>query len=194
MRILLVRAPPGKRFPGRVAQVVDHPYKCRSGTQDHAISAVLAPRRSALTVRQARGARFGQSACVIKVELTLYATTETIDTADLRAYWKADDAPAVDAAIERAPSVRLGTTYVIEPGNENLRGPVGRVEDVLQRFGTRTWPPERLPVLDDEQALLAAFKPQAGDPPFDAAPIADIEAFLDRHRGAGLAYRDALTE
>jgi hypothetical protein len=32
MRILLVRAPPGKRFPRRFAQVVDHPYKCRSGT------------------------------------------------------------------------------------------------------------------------------------------------------------------
>lgn len=27
MRILLVRAPPGKRFPERFAQVVDHPYK-----------------------------------------------------------------------------------------------------------------------------------------------------------------------
>jgi hypothetical protein len=33
MRILLVRAPPEERFPGRFAQVVDHPYKCRSGTR-----------------------------------------------------------------------------------------------------------------------------------------------------------------
>jgi hypothetical protein len=29
--ILLVRAPLKERFPGRFAQVVDHPYKCRSG-------------------------------------------------------------------------------------------------------------------------------------------------------------------
>ena len=31
MMILHSRAPPEKIFPGRVAQLVDHPYKCRSG-------------------------------------------------------------------------------------------------------------------------------------------------------------------
>jgi hypothetical protein len=30
MMILPVRAPPEKIFPGRIAQLVDHPYKCRS--------------------------------------------------------------------------------------------------------------------------------------------------------------------
>jgi hypothetical protein len=30
MMILHIRAPPEKIFPGRVAQLVDHPYKCRT--------------------------------------------------------------------------------------------------------------------------------------------------------------------
>ena len=132
---------------------------------------------------------------MFEVELTLYAITDPISPGDLRAYWKANEAAEIDAAVRTAPSLKLGRTYVAEPGNEHERGPVGRVEDELHLIGTSTWPPERLPVIDEEltRALQAAFQSAKEDPPFEVAPIAELTSFLRRHLGAGLAYGSEVT-
>ena len=126
---------------------------------------------------------------MIEVETWLYATTERVSLEGLRSYYKGKDASELAAILERSPSMRLGTTYVVEPDAVGRRGPVGRLDDALMFRGTRTWPPEMLPVLDDELArvLLAAYEPEPEDPPFDVASVASLVAFLAQHRGAALA-------
>ena len=121
--------------------------------------------------------------------MVLCATTEGVSVDGLRAFYKGRSAAELVPILERAPSMRLGTTYVVEPDNAEHRGPVGRVVDLLALRGTRTWPPARLPLLDDElqRALLAAFEPRPKDPELDVAPVLILDAFLTQNRGAGLA-------
>jgi hypothetical protein len=127
---------------------------------------------------------------VIEVETWLYATTETVSLEGLRSYYKGQDASELVVILERSPSMRLGTTYVVEPDAVGRRGPVGRLDDALMIRGTSTWPPDTLPVLDDELARLPlkAFEPEPEDPPFDVATVAELGVFLAQHRGAALAY------
>jgi hypothetical protein len=126
---------------------------------------------------------------VIKVEMELHATAEIVSAETLRAYYKGEDAAELLEALRRSPSLRLGTTYVVEPDSEEHLGPVGHLNAVLSLRGTRTWPPENLPLLDDqlERELLAAFEPEDDDPALDATPVSVLAAFLQAHRGAGLA-------
>jgi hypothetical protein len=126
---------------------------------------------------------------VIKVEVMLHATAEMVSVEGLRAYHKGKDAAELLNVLRRSASIRLGTTYVVEPGNEEHLGPVGRLDAVLSLYGTRTWPPASLPRLDDEleRELLAAFEPETDDPAFDVTPVPVLAAFLHEHREAGLA-------
>jgi hypothetical protein len=125
----------------------------------------------------------------MKVEVVLYATAESVSVDGLRAFYKGKDAAEMLEVLRRSPSIRLGTTYIVEPGNEGHLGPVGRLDALLSLYGTRTWPPRNLPKLDDslERELLSALAPETDDPAFDVTPVSVVAAFLDQHRGAALA-------
>jgi hypothetical protein len=63
------------------------------------------------------------------------------------------------------------------PGNEDHRGPVGRIFDLMFLDGTT--PEYCLPVLDEalEREILAAMDPTVYDPPFDTGSIGRSRAF-----------------
>jgi len=129
---------------------------------------------------------------VFTVEIRLHAVTEVVAPDELRAFYKANECLMLDEILGRSPSVRLGRTEVTLPGNEDERGPVGRVVDLLSLRGTSDWPPKALPLLDDrlERDVIAAFDVRESDPPFELVPISHLIEFLADHRGSGLATTD----
>jgi hypothetical protein len=76
------------------------------------------------------------------------------------------------------------------PDNEDLRGPVGRVIDLIFLRGTS--PAYTLPLVDDEleAELLLRIQDRPEDPAFEVVSADELEAFLNQNRGAGLTYRD----
>ena len=135
------------------------------------------------------GAGVGQSGVVFDVEIRLHAVSERVPVDELRAHYKANETPMLDAILLRSPSIVLGDTEVVYPGNESRRGPVGRVDALLNLRGTAEWPPEELPVLDArlQDELLAAFEIQPEDPPFEHVSQTELRSFFAAHRHAGLA-------
>jgi hypothetical protein len=87
----------------------------------------------------------------------------------------------------RSSRFRLGVTQVNYGDNDDQRGPVGRVHDLL--FVRGTTPEYTLPVLDGdlERELLHAFEPLPADPPFDVATPAALAAFLSANLGNRMA-------
>jgi len=121
----------------------------------------------------------------------LVAVREVTPPDEIRRFWNAkEDTPNLDAFIERSPSILLGTTEVTVPENVGLRGPVGRVFDLLVLRGTT--PEYVLPLIDDTLTadLLACLEPDPADPAFDVLPAADLATFLSAHAGEHLATRD----
>jgi hypothetical protein len=100
------------------------------------------------------------------IEVWLVAVGDEVDPVEVRRYWNAKETPALDEIAVTSPSLRIGTTEAVARENEaDLRGPVGRVIDLL--FLRGTIPDYVLPMLDlglaDE--LLAAFEARPHDPP-----------------------------
>jgi len=124
---------------------------------------------------------------VFDVEIWLIAVPGEVPEDELRAHWRGWETPALDRVLAASPRFRLGATEVVYPGNEDLRGPVGRVQDLIYLRGTT--PDYVLPLLDSqlERELLDAYGPRLGDPPFNVASPAELEAFLASNRGARLA-------
>jgi hypothetical protein len=120
------------------------------------------------------------------VEMFLVAVEDAIEEDEARRHWNVKETPHLDAALARSPSLYIGTTEVELPGNHDLRGPVGRVFDLL--FLRGTLPAWVLPRIDDalSQDLLAAYEPQPHDPPFETVPPDELRAFLVSNRGAQL--------
>jgi hypothetical protein len=79
--------------------------------------------------------------------------------------------------------VRIGMTEVPLPENDDRRGPVGRVFDLIFLRGTT--PGYCVPVLDERLAneILAAMTRLPEDPPFETESIDQVAEFLVEHRG-----------
>jgi hypothetical protein len=129
----------------------------------------------------------GHCVWVFDTEVWLVAVAVAPPYEDVRAYWLVEESPVMDATLAASARFRLGVTEPVLPGNEERRGPVGRVHDVMYMRGTI--PDYRLPWLDGplECELLLAFAPLLGDPSFDVAAPADLAIFLAAHRGKRLA-------
>jgi hypothetical protein len=133
----------------------------------------------------------------------LVAIYEAVPAEDVRRWWNSKDTEVLDDLIAAAPGFRLGTTVTTGVDPEPP-GPVRRVHDLLVLRGTlpgdfRPNPPAPyvLPVLDDElhAAILGAFAPRSADHAvMEAAPVADLAGFLDKHPGAQLSTRTATEE
>ncbi len=123
------------------------------------------------------------------VEITLHAVDDDVPTAELRAYYKANETPLLDEILERSAHIRLGTTEVMLTENMNTRGPVGRIDDLIDLRGTSEWPPSALPLLDEdlEHDILNSLEAQIQDPQFEVVPRSQLVEFLARHRGKRLA-------
>ena len=123
------------------------------------------------------------------VEVRLHAVTEEVPKNELRDFYKANECPVVSEILDRAPSIRLGTTEVTSPENDGARGPVGRVDGLLYLRGTSEWPPTDLPLLNAqlERDLTDAFEMQLSDPAFEVLPVSEFIDFLAAHRGSRLA-------
>jgi hypothetical protein len=127
------------------------------------------------------------------IDVWLVAFTAEVDREEIRRFWKANESPLLDDIMSRAPSLWLGKSEVPLPENQGVRGPVGRVVDLLSVHGTT--PDWVLPVLDEdlEARLLAAYQPQLRDPSrFGCIPATDLTEYLSQHRGEKLVYRDEL--
>ena len=66
----------------------------------------------------------------------LAAFSDDVSADEVRRHWNVQETPELDAVIDSAPKFRLGRTQAPEPGNEDSRGPVGRVFDLLWLRGT----------------------------------------------------------
>jgi hypothetical protein len=130
----------------------------------------------------------------MNVEMWLAAFSDGASADEVRRHWNVDEAPALDALIDAAPKFRLGRTRVPEPGNEDSRGPVGRVFDLLWLRGTV--PSYTMPLLTPtlENELLQAFLPRPGDPRLDVADVEAFAFFLKTHRGHALATTEKVVE
>jgi hypothetical protein len=124
------------------------------------------------------------------VEVWLVAIAADVPPHEVRQHWNSKEAPTLDRLIVASPSLRLGTTNVRTPDNEDLRGPVGRVIDLI--FPRGTSPAYTLPLVDDEleAELLLRIQDRPEDPAFEVVSADELEAFLNQNRGAGLTYRD----
>jgi hypothetical protein len=125
------------------------------------------------------------------VEVWLLAVRGEVDPEDARRHWNVKDAPVLDALLEEAPSLWIGTSEPPLPENEGLRGAAGRVIDLLSLYGTT--PAYRLPALSEEleEELLAAYAPQPLDPVrFQVVDPAKFAGFLADHRGYLMTFRD----
>jgi hypothetical protein len=129
----------------------------------------------------------------IRVETWLLATAEDVPQDEARKHWNAKES-MVDDLIDRTPRFWIGETEVPSPGNRDLRGPVGRVEDLL--FFRGTVPDWQLPKLDAalESELLQAFAPRTTDPPFKRVDPASFARFLSENHGRALFTMDRLLE
>jgi hypothetical protein len=118
------------------------------------------------------------------VEMYLAAVSEPVDPAEVRRFWNVTEAPTLHGLIRAAPKVRLGMTEAAYGENDNRRGPVGRVFDLIFLRGTT--PVYCVPVLDEEleREILTAMGPLPEDPPFDTKPIDRVVQFLAEHRGS----------
>jgi hypothetical protein len=129
----------------------------------------------------------------LRVEMWLLATAEEVPRDEARKYWNVKES-MVDDLIDRTPHFWIGETEVEIPGNRDLRGPVGRVHDLLSFRGTI--PDWQLPKLDAalESELLQAFAPRTTDPPFKTIDPASFAQFLSKSRGRSLFTIDRLLE
>lgn len=138
----------------------------------------------------ARATGIGQSGVVFDVEVFLVAVMGDVDPAEVRRFWNSEEAPTLRSLIHVSPHIRLGMTQAPYPGNEDRRGPVGRVFDLLFLRGTT--PEYGLPVLDEalELEILVGMDPKPEDPPFDTGPIEQIASFLTRHLGDAVVLHE----
>jgi hypothetical protein len=128
------------------------------------------------------------------VKMWLAAISGDVTADEVRRHWNVHETPALDALIEGAPKFRLGRTQMSEPGNEDSRGAVGRVFDLLYLRGTI--PSYTMPLLTPalEKELLQAFLPRTGDPPFEVADVEALAFFLETHRGFLLAITETVVQ
>jgi hypothetical protein len=128
------------------------------------------------------------------VDMWLAAFSDDVNADEVRHHWNVQETPVLDAIIDSAPRFRLGRTQVPEPGNEDSRGPVGRVFDLLWLMGTI--PDYTMPVLTPalEKELVQAFLPRPGDPHFDVADVEALTFFLQTHRGRALAMTNTVVQ
>lgn len=122
----------------------------------------------------------------------LVAVGEAVAPDEAHRYWNGKDTPVLDAILERSPALLAGTTEVTLPENEGLRGPVGRLHDLILLRGTT--PEYLLPLIDNELTteLAACLAPDPADPDFQVIPTHELVAFLNDHAGKRLATRSRL--
>ena len=129
------------------------------------------------------------------IDVWLVALSAEVDRDEVRRFWNVKGSPTLDGIVAESPSLWIGTSEPSLPENDGLRGPVGRVIDLLFLRGTT--PDWTLPVLDEEleTALLDEYQPQPSDPArFGSIPASDLGDFLLQHRGEHLIFRDVLLD
>lgn len=115
----------------------------------------------------------------------LAVTTEEVKPAEIRAKWKANEAPTMDRLEETAPQIEVGPLYADEPDHLDF-GPARRIFDLLFLRGTT--PEYVLPIVSDAliAEIMTAGRPRPDDQVGSASTPDAIEAFLTEHKGWSL--------
>jgi len=115
----------------------------------------------------------------------LAVTTEEINSAEIRAFWKANESPTLDLLQETAPRIEIGPLYADERDQFDI-GPARRVFNLLFLLGTT--PEYVLPMISDRLIadIVTAAQPRPDDVVSSASALDQLDAFLREHSGWSL--------